>query len=85
MGIYARNLHRGVSTQPQSAARQLVDQLEGLQIEGWIAVRQQRVQVLQHRRHDQFVPASPGVIKPDAAQFLNVASLRGQHISDVIR
>ena len=30
MSIYARNLHRGVSTQPQSAARQLVDQLEGL-------------------------------------------------------
>jgi hypothetical protein len=75
MGINARNLHGGVSSQAQSAARQLIHQLESLQIEGWIAVRQQRVQVLQQWGHHQLVTAAPGMVKPYAAQFFYVTGL----------
>ena len=85
MGINARHLRRGVSTQTQGATRQLVHQLEGLQIQGLARAGQQGLQMLQQRRHDQLVAIATGGIQHFAAEFFDVASLGGQDIGNMIR
>jgi hypothetical protein len=47
VGVDARGLRRGVGAQAQGAAAELVDQLEGLQIEFAAGAAEQRLQVLQ--------------------------------------
>ena len=51
--VDARDLRRAVGAQAERAAAQLVDQLEGLQVELVAGARQQRLDVLEQRRHDQ--------------------------------
>jgi hypothetical protein len=48
----ARNLWRNVCAQAQQSSGQLVDQLEGLQVEIVSGAGQQRLDIFQHRRHD---------------------------------
>ena len=85
MRIDACHLGRGVSAQAQSAARQLIHQLESLQIQSFARAGQQGLQMLQQRRHDQLVAIATGGVQQFAAEFFDVASLGGQDIGNVIR
>jgi hypothetical protein len=53
--VNASDLWRGVDPEPQSAPRQLIDHLEGLQIERTASARQKRFNVLYQRRDDKLV------------------------------
>ena len=70
---------------PMHAARQLVDQLEGLQVERFAGAGEQRFQVLEQRRHDQLVAIAAGGVEQFASKFFDVAGLGRQHIGNVIR
>ena len=83
--INAGDLGRGVGAQAQGAARQLIDQLEGLQVQRFAGAGQQRLQVLQQRRHDQLVTVAAGGVQEQAAQFFDVTRLGGQDIGNLIR
>ena len=84
MGVDARGLRRGVGTQPERAAAELVDQLEGLQIECLAGARQQRLQVLEQRRDDQLEAVASAAIEQAASQLLDTPCLGGQYIGDVL-
>ena len=75
----------GVGTQTQGAARELVHQFEGLQVEGFTRTGQQGFQMLQQRRHHQLVAIATGGVKQYAAKFFDVACLGRQDIGNVIR
>ncbi|MCY1549090.1 hypothetical protein D9M68_852440 [compost metagenome] len=83
--VDAGNLRRAVGAQAERAARELIDQLEGLKIERFTGAREQRFQVLQQRRHDQFVAIATRCVQQPPAEFFDVASLGRQDIGNVIR
>ncbi|MNS65151.1 hypothetical protein D3C72_983010 [compost metagenome] len=85
VGIDARHLGGGVGTQAHAAAGELVDKLEGLEVERLAGARKQRLQVLEQRRHHQLVAIATGGIEQLASKFFDVARLGGQHIGNVIR
>ena len=85
MGVNAGNLRRAVSAQTHHAARDLVHQFEGLQIERFAGASKQRLQVFQERRHDQFVAIAARHVQQIASDFFDVARLRRQHIGNMIR
>ena len=85
MSVNAGDLGRGVSTQPERAARQLVNQLESLQIQRFAGAGQQRFDVFEQRRHDQLVTITAGGVQKQAAQLFNMARLGGQDIGNLIR
>ena len=85
MGVDAGHLGGGVGAQAQRATRELVHQLEGLQVKGFSRAGQQGFQMLQQRRHDQLVAIATRGVEQFATEFFDVASLRGQHIGNVIR
>jgi hypothetical protein len=82
--IDARHLRRRVGAHAERAAAQLVDQLEGLQVELTARPRQQRFQVLQERRHHQLEAVAARHIEQPTAQLFDVSRLRGQDIGDVL-
>jgi hypothetical protein len=51
--VDASGLRRGVGAQAQRAAAELIDELEGLQVELMPGAGEQRIQMLEQRRHDQ--------------------------------
>jgi hypothetical protein len=63
MGVDAGDLRRAVGTQAHHAAGELVDQLEGLQIQRLAGAGQQRLQVLQQGRHDQLIAIAAGHVQ----------------------
>ena len=84
MRIDAGNLRCAVCAQTQGAARQLVDQFEGLQIQRFAGAGEQRLQVFQQGRHDQFVAIAAGGIQEKTAQLFDVTRLGGQDIGNLI-
>ena len=84
MGIDAGHLRRGVSPYPQGATTELVNQLEGLQVQGFAGAGEQRFEVLQQRRHDEFIAVAAGGIQEKTAQLFDVARLGGQDIGNLI-
>ena len=82
--VDARHLRRGVGAHAERAAAELVDQLEGLQVEFAAGARQQRLQVLEQRRHHQLAAVAARHVEQAAAQFLDAPGLGGQHIGDVL-
>ncbi len=82
--IDARDLRRRVGTHTQHAPAGLVDQLEGAQVERVAGARQQRLQVLDQRRHDQLEAVAAGEVEQRTAQILDPPGLRRQHIGDVL-
>ena len=84
MGVDARHLWCRVGTQSQRAATELIEQLERLEIQDMTSAGQQRLDVLEHGRHDQFVAKTTRGIKPHAAQLLYTAGLRRQDVSNVL-
>ena len=85
VGIDARDLRRAVGAQAERPAAQLVDQLERLQVERVAGARQQRLDVLEHRRDHQLEAEAGGGIEQTAAQRLDVAGPRRKDIGDVLR
>jgi hypothetical protein len=63
MGVDARRLRRDVGTHPHGAPGKLVDQLEGTQIEILAGAGQQRLEVFEHRRHDEFEAVTAEMIE----------------------
>jgi hypothetical protein len=63
----------------------LVNQFEGLQVQGFTRAGQQGFQMLQKRGNDQLVAIATGGIQQFAAEFFDVACLRGQDIGNMIR
>jgi hypothetical protein len=78
MRIDTRSLRRDVGTHPHGPPGQLVDQLEGAQLEILPGAGQQRFEVFQHRRHDQFEAAAAKVVEHRAAQAFDACRLGGQ-------
>ena len=85
VGVDARHLLRGIGTQAQGTARELIDQLEGLQIQRLARAGEQRFKMLQQRRHDQFIAIATCGIEQPATQFFDVPGLGRQNIGNVIR
>ena len=83
--IDARHLRRGVGANAERAARQLVDQLESLEVERFTGTGEQRVEVLDQGRDHQLVAIGTGGIEQFATEFFDAPGLRGQYIGDVIR
>ncbi len=84
MRVDARDLRRNVGAQAERAARQLVDELEGAQVEIGAAARQQRFEILEHRRHHEFVAVRTETVEQPPAQFLDLAGFRRQHVGDIL-
>jgi hypothetical protein len=85
VGVNARDLRRRVGAQPERAAAGLVDQLEGAQLELVAGAGEQRLEMLDQRRHHQFVAVGASAVEHRTAQFLEAPRLRRQHVSDVLR
>ena len=85
MGVDPCDLRRGVRTHAQHPAGQLVDELERLKIERLARTCQQRLQMLQQRRDDQFIPIAAGCVQQASAKLFDVARLGWQDIGNVIR
>ena len=82
--IDARHLRRGVGAQPERAAGQLIDQLEGLQVEFVAGARQQRIEVLEQRRHHQLEAVAACAVDQRASEFLDATRLARQHIGNLL-
>ena len=85
MRVDARDLRRRVGAQAQAAARQLVNQLEGLQVECLAGAGEQGIQVLDHRRDDELVAVGARGIEQRPAQVFDMPGLGGQDVGDLIR
>src|SRR6185312_3196670 len=83
--VDARHLRRGVGAQAHHAPGQLIHQLEGLQAQRLASAGEQRLQVLEQRRHDQLVAIAARRVEQTPAQFFDVSGLGRQNIGDVIR
>ena len=86
--VDARHLRRDVGAHAQHAPGQLVHQLEGLQVEVVAGAGQQRLQVLEQRRHHQLVavrveqiedaPAQRSIRRASAGRMSSMYSGRSQ-------
>ena len=83
MGVDARHLRRHVGTQAEHAARQLVDQFKGAQVGILASAGHQRFQILEQRRHHQFISVQTEIIQHEAAQLFDLARFRRQNIGNI--
>ncbi len=88
MRIDARHLRRRVGAHAESAAAQLVDELEGLQVEFAIGTRtafgEQRLDMFEQWRHDQLETVAARRIEQPAAEFLDTPRLGRQDIGNML-
>ena len=85
MGIDTGCLRRAVGAQAERAAAHLVDELEGLQIEGVAGAGKQRFDVLEHRRNNQLESVACSSVEEATTQAFDVARPGGQDIGNVLR
>ena len=83
--VNARHLRRAVRAHAQCAARQLIYQLEGLQVQPLVAAAKQRLQMLHQRRHDQLIAIATRRVQQFAPYLFDMPRLGGQDIGNVIR
>ena len=83
MRINARHLGRYVRAHAHGTARQLVNQLEGLQIEIVAGAGQQRIDIFQHRRQHQLVAVTLKQVEHAPPQRLNAACGNRQNVLDI--
>ena len=83
MRVDARDLRRDVGAHAQHAPRQLIDQLEGAQIQIVPGAGQQRIHVFQQRRHHQLITMHREQIQDRATQPLDARGFGGQEVFDV--
>jgi hypothetical protein len=82
--VDARHLRRDVGAQAHHAARELVDHLEGAQLEVVTGAGEQRVGVLDERRHHELVVLAEKQVQNGTAQHLDAHRLGGQDVVDVL-
>ena len=85
VGVDACGLRGAVGAHAERPAAHLVDQLEGLQVEGVTGAREQRLDVLEQRRDDELETVAAGRVEQAAPQHFHVARPVGQDIGDVLR
>ena len=85
VGVDACRLRGAVGAQAEGAAAQLIDKLEGLQVERVSGARQQRLDVLEHRRNHQLEAETGGGVEQSASQRLDLSGPRRKDIGDVLR
>ena len=83
--VNASDLWRAVSTQTHHLPGELIHEFEGLQIQRLTRPREQRLQVLQQRRHDQLVAIASRHVQQVSTKFFDVPRFRRQDIGNVIR
>ena len=83
MGVDACRLRRDVGAHSHAASGNLVDQLEGTQIEIMAGAGQQRLEVLKHRRHDEFEAMTAEVIEQAPTQALDAFGLIRESVGNV--
>ncbi len=84
MRVDTRHLRRHVGAQAERAARQLVDQLEGAQVQILAPARQQRLEVFEQRRHDHLVAVDAKAVQQMAPQLFDLAGFRRQHVGNIL-
>jgi hypothetical protein len=84
VGVDARDLRRRVGTQAQRAAAELIDELEGLEVEFAAGARQQRLEMLEQRRHHQLASVAARGVEQGAPDLLDAPRLGGQDIADML-
>ena len=85
MRVYARDLQRGVGAQAEQPAAQLIDDLEGVQIEFAPGSGQQRFEMLDQGRAHQPIAMQRKVVEQPPADALDRLGLDGQQVVDVLR
>jgi hypothetical protein len=84
MCVDASHLGCGVSTHAQRSPRKLVHQLESTQILPATGAAQERLEMLDQRRHDQLKAVLTRQIQQLTAHFLKAASLCWKDVSEVL-
>src|SRR5687768_11134479 len=85
MGVDARDLRRDVGAQSHHAPRELVDHLEGAQLKVVPRPGEERVDVLQERRHDQLVVFREKQIEDLSPKSLDAPGLCRKDVLNVFR
>jgi hypothetical protein len=85
VGIDTCSLRRDVGTNPHGPTRKLIHQFKRPQYEILASAGKQRLQVLQHRRRNQFVASAAKVVEDSTAQTLDACCLGRQRIGQVFR
>src|SRR5438067_3511847 len=83
--VDARHLRGDVGTHAHHAARELVDHLEGAKLEVVSGAREERIHVLEERRHDELVAALEEEVEHAPAQALHAHRLRRQDVLHILR
>ena len=83
MGVDPRRLRRDIGTHPHGASGKLIDQLEGAQIEILAGAGQQRLEVFEHRRHDEFEAVTAEMVEQGPAQALDAFGLGRKGVGNV--
>jgi hypothetical protein len=82
--VDARDLRRVVGAHAHHAAGELVDELEGREVEVAPGAREERLDVFEQRGRDELVAVRLEEIQDRAAQPLHRARLGGEHVLDVL-
>jgi hypothetical protein len=82
--IDAGHLRRTVSAQAQQAPGELINELEGLQIQRRTGAAEQGLKMLKQGWHHQFVAVATRHVEQIPSEFFNAARLGGQDIGNVI-
>ena len=83
MRIDACHLRRHVGTDTQRTAGDLIDQLEGAQLEILAGPGEERIEVFDQRRHYQFIAVCAEQVEHRTALTLNTRSFKRQRIGKV--
>ncbi len=85
MRIDARHLRRDVGAQTHAATGELIDQLEGAQIQIVAAAGKQRFDILKQRGDDEFVAVTGKFVEQAAPQSLDTRRIAWQDVFDRFR
>src|SRR5471032_1535011 len=78
MRVDTRDLRRNVGTQAERAAGQLIDEFERAQVQVAATAGKQRLEILEHGRHDEFVAVRTKTVEQPTAQFFILRASDGK-------
>ena len=85
MGIDARNLWRDIGAKTHGTTRNLIDQLECAQIQITPSAGEQRIDIFEHRRHDEQIAMHSEQFENARSECLDPLGLWGKDVLDVLR
>ena len=83
MSINTGNLSGDVSTHPHGTARELIHELQRLELKILASPGQQGLEILKQRGRHKLIPAQAESIKQATAQIFQLGRLGGQGILDI--